>query len=215
MQYFVYAIGKEEDLISPYSNCYIGVTNFLEKRWKYHSKSRYTVGKYIREYGLTFETNMIVIHMGSSEECFKIENEMRPLPFIGLNEAAGGHGGSTVYSDVRNKLVSEKLKNRDILWADKISKTRIERSVAKGIKNPRAKIWELTSPDGNVIICQGNLQSVCDKNMILLSCLKRYLGSVVPDIDTNGYGGYRAKNEISKQLRLNSVGWKLNLYNGG
>lgn len=215
MQYFVYAIGKIKDLTPPYSNCYIGVTNLLEKRWKYHSKSRYTVGKYIRSHELTFETNMIVIHIGSSEECFRIENEMRPFPFIGLNEAAGGHGGFTSYSEKRNKLVSEKLKNRNISWADKVSKTRIEKGLARGINNPKAKMWELTTPKGDVIMCQGNLQSICDENMILLSCLKRYLGHAVPNIDTNGYGGYRAKNAISKQRRINSVGWKLNLYNGG
>lgn len=215
MQYFVYVIGKKENLVSPYSDCYIGVTNLLERRWKEHSKSEYTIGKYIRDNNLNFEVNMIVIHMGLEEECYALEKKMRPFPMLGLNESAGGNGGHTSYSDKRNEIISEKLKNRKILWSDKVSKTRIKKGLAKGTNNPKAKMWELTNPSGNVIICHGNLQSVCEDNEILLSCLKRYLGSVVPEIDTNGYGGYRAKNKISLERRLNSTGWKLNLYNGG
>jgi len=214
MRYFVYAIGKLENLIPPYAECYIGVSNFLERRWKGHAKSKYTIGKYIRLHDLKFKNNMIVIHMGSKEDCFDIERQMRSLPMMGLNEAIGGHGGFTSYSDERNKLVSEKLKNRNMTWADKVSKTRKDNGVAKGIRNPSAKKWQLTSPEGNVIMCHGNLQEMCDEKNILMSCLKRYMGSVVPDINTNGYGGYRAKNENSKQLRINSVGWQLNLYNG-
>lgn len=215
MQYFLYAIGNEENLIYPYDNCYIGVTNVLERRWKEHTKRNSIVGNYIRQYNLQFEKNMIVIQMGSDIECFAKEYQLRPFPMMGLNESAGGNGGYTSYSEKRNKTISEKLKNRKITWSNKVSNTRIQKCIAKGDKNPRAKSWELTSPDGNVIICKGNLQEICNENNLLVSCLKRYIGSVVPDIASNGYGGYRAKNDISRERRINSIGWKLNPHNGG
>lgn len=215
MQYFLYAIGKKEELYEPFDNCYIGVTNKLEGRWRSHLKSKYTVGDYIRRHNLSFTENMIVIFVGSAEDCFNKEKEYRPITNMGLNEAIGGHGGYTQYSNDRNSLISQKLKGRKIEWKDKISDTRKESGIAKGHSNPNAKKWVLTSPDGIDIMIHGNLNEVCEKHGILVSCLTRYIGSEVPPISTNGFGGYRAKSETSEKLRKNSTGWKLNRHNGG
>lgn len=215
MQYFVYAIGKKENLIEPFDMCYIGVTNKLENRWKAHTKSKYTVGQYIKTNKLSFHENMIVLFIGTAEECFEKEHKFRPISGMGLNEAAGGLGGYTKYTDDRNQLISSRLKGRKIEWKDKVSNTRKIEGIAKGKKNPNAKKWLLTSPDGRDIIAHGNLFEVCNDNQLLQSCLMRYLNSEVPPIATNGFGGYRAKNEISEKLRKNTTGWKLSKYDGG
>ena len=209
MQYFVYAIGKKESLKEPYDYCYIGVTNRPEKRWKSHLKSRYTIGSFIRENNLTYEENMIIIMCGSSEECFEIEKKYRPFPNMYLNEAIGGHGGYTSYTEKRNKIISEKLKGRDTSsWKHKMIETKNKNKSHSGSKNIKAKKWILISPTGKEIKIHGNLNETCEKLNLLPSCLSYYRGKIVPSLKVS-YGGYRAKNENSLFLRKNTSGWML------
>lgn len=209
MLYVVYAIGLQEDLKPPYDNCYIGVTNKPEKRWKAHIKSKYRIGTFLREHcDLSYHNNMIIIFRGNEEDCFIIENMYRPNPNMGLNEAIGGNGGHTKYTDKRNNILSKKLKGRKITWNDKISETKKKNKTHTGGKNVKAKKWILISPYGEKIKIHGNLVQTCKKLNLLPSCLSYYRGKCVPDL-SRGYGGYRAKSENSSFLRKNTSGWKL------
>lgn len=212
MQYCVYIIGKQEDLLHPYTNCYIGVTNKLQTRWKYHMKSPYTVGEFIRKYSLTYDDNMIIIHSGTDVECFDVERILRPVPFMGLNEAAGGHGGHTSYTLERNAKISAKMKGRTVTWAHKVSETKRKNGTAVGANNNKAKMWIVQDPHGNIFEINGNLKQFCEYNRILSSCLSYYRGQVVPDPNTSTRGGFRMKNETSQTLRYNTTGWKLSEY---
>lgn len=206
MNYIVYAIGLKEDLIPPYDKCYIGVTNKPERRWKVHCKSEYTVGKFIRKNSLTYENNMIIIFYGTSDECFAKELELRPLEFMGLNEASGGHGGKTVYTNGRNEKISKALKGRKVTWMSKVVESR---GSYVGCKNPRAKKWLIINPAGKEYIIHGNLQKFCENNNILNTVLYNNKGSVVPSPNYGGYGGYRPKSEDLKLKRENTSGWML------
>jgi hypothetical protein len=206
MDYVVYAIGITEDLMPPYDKCYIGVTNKPKNRWNVHYKSDYTVGKFIREHNLTYENNMIIIFNGTSNECFTKENEMRPVEFIGLNEAPGGCGGKTVYNKARNEKISKALKGRKITWMSKIIESRGDYN---GNKNPRAKKWLIINPSGKKYNVHGNLQQFCKENNISSVVLYNNKGTVVPPPKYGGYGGYRPKDEKSKIKRENTSGWML------
>lgn len=209
--YFVYHISATHNL----NDGYIGVTNNLERRWKYHSKSEYTIGRIIRNKGWTIENNMKIIFSGKEEDCYEMEILLRPKPLIGLNESAGGQGGnkyeylSLISKKIRNQKISQKLKGRNHTWGDKISKTRKEKQMAKGSNNPRAVKWKLISPQKEKFYIIGGLQKFCDENKLLRSCLRRYVNLIVPNINQNGFGGYRAKNKISEELRKNTTGWTL------
>ena len=204
--YSVYAIGKKEDLMPPYDNCYIGVTNDIDLRWNYHSKSKYRVGNTIRKHGLTLEENFVVLHSAvDDDECFLLENALRPEPNMGLNLAAGGCGGNTgAYTEERNMKMRAALKGRKLTWADKIVESRRSYS---GNGNPQAATWIVTSPAGEVFEIIGTFQSFCDEHNLLASCLRYYKGKEVPPLEKS-FGGYRAKNEISKEKRINTIGWK-------
>lgn len=207
MNYCVYAIGKK--LIDPYEECYIGVTNNPQRRWDSHCKSEYTVGKYIRKYNLTFEDNFVIIFEGSDEECFDIENKYRPFPLMGLNEASGGHGGHTKYSEERNKRLSNSMKGRNVHWGHKISETRKSKKIAQGEKNPNAKTWYLKDPSNNEYVVTGAIDEFCEKNKLLMSSLRYYKGNRVPPLAKNSYGGYREKIPGTKELRENTTNWVL------
>jgi hypothetical protein len=206
MTYMVYVIGLSNDITPPYHNCYIGVTKYLDSRWKGHEKSKYTVGRYIREHGLLQSDNMVVIFSGTEKECFDMEHDLRPIERMGLNEAAGGHGGFTSYSKERNEKISAALTGRKMTWMHKVVASR---GSYKGGNNPSAKDWLLIDPEGNEYCVYGNLQEFCNERQLLVSSLTHYKGKQVPPIKSNGYGGYRAKSEDSKQKRENTSGWML------
>lgn len=206
--YCVYAIGRKEDLVEPYDNCYIGVTNDTFRRWKAHSCSRFTVGRYIRDNDLVFENNMIILHQGDEEVCFEMEEFFRPVQYMGLNEASGGHGGRTTYSEERNLKISQALKGK-IKSKEHIKKMMANREKLFADKNPNAKKWKLVDPFGDNYIIEGTLTNFCNQKQILESCLRRYLGKKVEEPNASGYGGFRAKNEKSRVLRENTTGWSL------
>lgn len=212
MNSYVYVIGLKKDLVEPYQNCYIGVTNNLSLRWKGHEGSIYTIGHFIRDNNLSFEENMIVIFESDAKTCFRLENELRPLSNMGLNEAAGGKGGYTRYSSERNKKISDKLSNKSKSHEhkSKISTIRKAKGLASGENNPRAKKWILTSPEKIVYNISGNLQAFCKEKEILWSVLMKYINTPVPPYTENGYGGFRPKDEKHKQHRINSNYWILN-----
>jgi len=206
--YYVYAIGLKKYIKEPYLSCYIGVTKDLEKRWNSHTKSKYTVGKFIRENALTFEDNMVILYKGDDRECYKMEEKYRPYPLMGLNEAQGGSGGYTSYSKERNKKISVAMKGRP-RTEEHTRKIVENRKSYNDSANPNAKIWHLIDPQGKEYKVNGKFIKFCEENNLLHSCLMRYRGSKAPPINQNGYGGYRAKNEKSKFLRENTIGWIL------
>jgi hypothetical protein len=193
---------------------YIGVTNDINRRWKTHEKSYYTIGKHIRMMGWTI-SNMKIIFSGDEQSCYDLEIKLRPVPNIGLNESAGGQGGnkysglSEEFKIKRNQKISEKLKNRNHTWGSKVSETRKLQGLAKGLKNNRAKKWKLIDPNGQEYHVDGDLENFCKNKQILRSCLRRYINKTVPPIQKNGFGGYREKNELSKKLREHTTGWTL------
>ena len=213
MQYFVYTIGPLND-IPPYYASYVGVTNNPKGRWSTHSKSEYTVGQTIRRMSFSYEDNMKIIFVGSESECFLLESKLRPYPHLGLNEAAGGYGGYTKYTEQRNKIISEKLKGRVISWSDKISKTKKLNGACAGLKNPNAKKWKLINPLGEEIDVTGKLDSVCRENNILSTTLRKNIGQKIPPLTINGHGGFRATSS-NYTARHNTSGWMLCFYNEG
>jgi hypothetical protein len=210
---YVYVIGLKEDLSPPYHNCYVGVTINLDRRWNGHLKSKSTVGKFIRHFNLSIEENIITIFEGSREECFILENKLRPRPFMGLNEAAGGLGGDTgkYNSEDRNNKISNALKKykKTSTHIENMKKTWIENGARKGSKNGKAKKWVLTNPEGVIYYIHGDLDNTCKSLNILTSTLRYYRNQTVPEININGYGGYRAKTEESLIMRINTTGWSL------
>ena len=67
----------------------------------------------------------------------------------------------------------------------------------------------MIDPQGSSHVFFGRFNDFCEENDLLTSALKRYKGQKVPPINTNGFGGYRAKNEVSKRRRINTIGWTL------
>lgn len=208
--YYLYAIGTESMLLPPYEYCYVGVTNNLDRRWINHTTSSYTVGKFIRKHNLVKDKNMIVIFEGDEEKCFDLEAEYRPLPMIGLNEASGGRGGYTSYSEQRNNKISNSHKGKK-KPADQVEKMRatILKNGRAGAKNGRAKKWTLISPSKEIYDIEGDLSETCRKYNILESTMRYYKNEVVPTPNNNGYGGYRAKSKESFEMRINTTGWSL------
>ncbi len=208
MQYFVYAIGKTEDL-NKHEKCYIGVTNQPEKRWKKHQSSTHTVGCFIRENKLTYTDNMCVIFIGSEKECYEKEKELRPYPNMGLNEAIGGLGGHTSYSKERNKKISDALKSRTVTWGDKVSRTKKANGSSAGSKNSKAKKWLIISPENKIKELHGNVEQFCKESLLSVGALRRYKNTVVPPIVSGKKGGYRATSEEFLKRRHNTTGWCL------
>lgn len=210
MQYMLYAIGKKEDLVSPYNNCYIGVTHRIEKRWTEHSKSKFTVGNYIRKHSLTFEENMIILFFGSSQECYSKEIEYRPYPFMGLNESIGGVGGYKIpHTQETKDKISKAHKGRKTPWMYKVVENR--RSY-DGQGNPNAKKWLITSPKNDKYIIEGSFINFCEENKIMHTVLRKYINTIVPPLnEKNGRGGFRPKDDNAKYLRDNTSGWQLHL----
>lgn len=209
--HYVYVIGLKEDLSPPYHNCYVGVTNNLDIRWNAHQKSKYTVGRFIRHFDLIKDNNMIEIFCGSKEDCYTLETSLRPRPFMGLNEAAGGKGGNTVYTKERAEKISKSLKGKK-KSSEALENLRamIDNRDLSGKKNGRAKKWLLTSPSNIVYNAHGNLASVCKDLGLLESCLRYYKGQSVPEPAMKAsYGGYRAKTKESLDMRKNTTGWIL------
>lgn len=66
-----------------------------------------------------------------------------------------------------------------------------------GVANPSAKKWKLTSPEGEVILLHGNLDSVLKERNLSRFNLLKYEGSPVPD------------NKTRTAIATRTVGWKL------
>jgi hypothetical protein len=197
--YYVYKIGSSNEL----SQCYIGVTNDLLRRWKSHVKSGYSVSK---DNSWTFENNMEILFEGSAEECFDLEAKFRPFPNMGLNEAKGGCGGHTKYSIERSNKLSEKLKGRQVTWGSKISETKKSTGVAKGSKNSKAKHWKLVDPNGNSYELHGTFFEFCNENNLSSKTLYNNVGKTIGPISPK----FRDKGDLNiRQRRINTTGWTL------
>lgn len=205
--YFVYAIGDSKDLETQnYSKCYIGVTNDPTIRWNSHVKSGYTVSRAINDNGWNRMDNMHLLFRGTDEECFDMESKLRPMPLMGLNEAAGGKGGRTSYTPERGEKISQALsgKSKSEEHRKKISEAKI--GVYEGGNNPRAVSWVLIDPSGTEYKTRGNLQSFCEELELCWSALRANVGVVVGEISPkfrdNG-------NPMNRVKRTNTIGWKL------
>lgn len=205
--YMVYAIGTEQDLSTNLFACYVGVTNNPPRRWSGHCRSPYTVGEAIRQNQWTFDKNFKILFVGDQDECFMKEEELRPFPFMGLNEAPGGRGGYTVYSIERNEKISKKLAGhkRSTEHCKKISEAKKVAHVGPG--NPKSKTWILTSPSGIVYTTTGELQRLCDELGLCRPALRSCLGAPVPAINVK----YTCSDQIKRQMRINTTGWTLTL----
>lgn len=205
--YFVYAIGDRNDLENQnYSNCYIGVTNNPILRWKNHTKSGYTVGLAINTNNWNHIDNMRLLFRGTADECFVVESEMRPMPLMGLNEAAGGRGGYTSYTSERGKKIAQALsgKRKSEEHCKKISEAKL--GSVGGANNPKAKTWTLIDPAGNVHRTRGNIQEYCKQLGLCWSALDKNLGMVVGEISPK----FRDKGDPTLRVkRTNTIGWKL------
>lgn len=202
---YVYAIGTSTDLSNALHRCYVGVTKNLQYRWKRHTESKYTVGVYIRENSLTFEENMKILFVGSDEECFDKEAELRPMPLMGLNEAAGGKGGYTKYTKERNKVISEKLAGKKKTESHRINIAKAKQGVYKGAENPRATKWTLMSPNGEIYVVTGELHKFCNEYNLCRPALRSNIGTPVPPISVK----YTISDPKLRARRINTTGWTL------
>lgn len=190
----VYVIGETlED--PPYLHSYVGVSKELPARWGRHIKDDFYVGRSIRKHGWTID-NMRIIFSGSADECYALEKSLRPKSGIGLNESAGGRGGHNVSTIDRNTKISLSTKGKP-------------KPSVKGSKNAKAKKWNLRAPDGTRHSLHGSFSTFCDEHDLLYPALIRHRGTVVPEPNFSGYGGFRSKNENSLRRRLNTTGWIL------
>ena len=77
---FVYWL-YDEKCVSPDTDGYVGVSSNVLDRLKVHKQKR----------GETFSFS--ILFEGSREECFHLEEKLRPLPGMGWNVAVGGARG--------------------------------------------------------------------------------------------------------------------------
>ena len=170
--------------------------------------SKYGIDSFRKEILFVFDE----LHLSNQKEK-ELIRELSPE----YNIAKGGDGGYTSYNKDRNEKISNSLRGRDVSkWIEKTTKKNILSGHYNRKNNPNSKKWQMTDPNGNTYILEGNLETFCDENSLIVSSLKYYIGCKVPEITTNKFGGYRKKNENSHKLRLNTVGWKLNkIDNGG
>lgn len=68
-----------------------------------------------------------------------------------------------------------------------------------GQNNPRALKWKLTAPNGDIIECNGTIETIAEQRGLGIQLLKKHLGNVVPPLKS------AAHHWMSKQ----TVGWKL------
>ena len=69
---------------------YIGVTRYLESRFRAHRSGKSRVGRCIRKYGFSYENLRVVAVFESSDEAYALELQLRPNPRIGWNLSKGG-----------------------------------------------------------------------------------------------------------------------------
>lgn len=124
--YWVY----NEKCSDVYNDGYVGVTDYIESRIKYHKNLNERIPK-------DFELEYMILFEGSREECFLKEEEYRPKSGIGWNGAKGGsHGWKTEFKHSEKTI--QKLKDA---WTDErreaASQPRPEHSEKmKGRKRP-------------------------------------------------------------------------------
>ena len=123
MKYYVYWI-KSEHHQDPYQEGYIGITNNLKRRFKYHSSPKYSDNVTLLE-GIIDGASIQVLHeCDSKETALILEEKYRPTYCIGWNINKGGSlppsntgkkfgsrhgffGGH--HSDEHRKYMSEKM----------------------------------------------------------------------------------------------------------
>jgi hypothetical protein len=72
---------------------YIGVSKTPRKRFiKHKKKTSRHLGNAFKKYGELIEQN--IVWLGNEEICYELENQLRPNPQIGWNEAPGGVGAN-------------------------------------------------------------------------------------------------------------------------
>lgn len=202
---YVYAIGAKDDLAeNNFDFAYIGVSVDPERRWNQHMVSKYTVGTVLRAMDWKFNDNLIILFEGTEDECFEIENMLRPKDCIGLNISVGGHGGYTKYTKERGKKISEKLRGikRTDETKKKISESKV--GVYDGIKNPNAKKWIFVSPDGTEYEIIGGYEKFCKEKDLVYTALIKHRGERVPEISPKFRG-----DDISRKRRINTINWLL------
>lgn len=109
---------------------YVGVVykdKCIESRFNQHRSSHYIVGQQIRNLMLNYNS-IKVIFEGSLIECYKLENELRPLPYIGWNIATGGGG------PLHGMTSSELKKNQSIVQSKRMSDLNLKNKQSKSFK---------------------------------------------------------------------------------
>lgn len=97
IKYYVYWLHDATCSIPEISG-YVGITCDLQGRIRKHKRSK--------KFPLNF--SYVVLFEGSRIECLKKENEYRPLPDVGWNISAGGHGGH-LHSKKTKVKIGEKI----------------------------------------------------------------------------------------------------------
>jgi predicted GIY-YIG superfamily endonuclease len=121
---------RDDRCVCPWRHGYIGISINLTSRLKRHRSKRGTIK--IKQFEAT------VLFRGTVDECFALEREIRPNPFVGWNIAEGGVGpqypkpSETIrkmreaalrrYQDPQERIkMSEIQKGRKVTWGAKIS----------------------------------------------------------------------------------------------
>ena len=159
-------------------------------------KTKIILKTYSRKYALFMEFKLqkklnVVKSPMYMNKSFAAVNGFHGMDTSGANHPLFGLKGVDSPLTGRVYVMSEWGKQR-------ISETHADVS---GSKNPQARRWKLTSPQGEIHLCFGNLQSTCRNLYIGEQLLKKHLNTCVPKL----------ANAATHPMSKNTVGWKLEL----
>lgn len=116
---YVYHI-QHPEYIGDINFGYIGVTNKNKgvfKRFREHLLGESHMRHKMQKYNVTY-SNVRILYEGPLEECYRLEEELRPQQLIGWNLAKGGYGskyiGITNLSEHRSKIQTERMKDNKL-----------------------------------------------------------------------------------------------------
>ena len=191
---------------------YIGVHKSVSEDFDGYYGSGKLLRRAIKKYGKQYFKRYNLFIFNNPEDAFA---EERRLLLDWLNHSdcynimPGGRGDYSHFLQKNIDRRAEKMSKvpRNKTWRENIRKSKM--GVYDGDKNPRAKSWVVTAPNGASYDIRGRLHNFCKENNLIFSCLYGNQGTTVPKIQDGGYGGFREKYPGHRIKRENTTGWKL------
>lgn len=139
------------------SQGYIGVTRNIEARTRSHRHSKM----------LTSDREVVIIYRGTKEDCYNLEEELRPTDGIGWNVGKGGYKTAGLIKQGQRLSVATEVKSGDRLSPDTEFKTGMTpHNKGKG------KDYLLISPNGEVVLVTC-LSDFCKDNNLTAANIRK------------------------------------------